>query len=170
MKKIAAFLLLLLNLVSEKAKGDHFPVSIEDFETLEIRVHGSVDWTSSPATASVDCSSALFSELEFEQNGKILTINWKNSGRPDWKSGNNKLDIHLSSEMLRKVIISGSADFTIKSSNKTPEFTLNISGSGDFTGNLDCSGPAAFLISGSGDIRSSGTATDLNVKISSCLD
>lgn len=147
------------------AFADHFPVQLEDFEVLDIQVSGKIEWQSAPASGSVDCSASLFSELEFDQSGKNLILSWKNNGRPEWKSGTEKLTIRLSSELLRKVVISGSADFHIKGVNKSPEFNLNISGSGDCKGSIDCSGNAILNISGSGDAELSGHCRSLEIRI-----
>lgn len=161
-----SFIFLILSSV----RADHFPIQVDDFEILEIQISGKVDWVSGQPAGSIDCSAALFSEIEVEQNGKKLTLNWKNNGKSGWQAGNEKIAIHLSSELLRRVEISGSSDLIIKGVNKTPEFNLGISGSGDFRGNLDCSGNAGFSVNGSGNISLTGNCIEMNLRISGSGD
>lgn len=163
-------LLCLLALQNAACYADHFPLQIEDFEILEIRVSGKIEWTSGQPDGSVICSSAQFKEMEIEQNGKKLTLDWKNNGKSSWQSGTEKIAFTLSSELLRRVEITGSADFYIKGSNKTPEFSLNISGSGDFQGKLDCIGNSNFSVSGSGDISAEGNCNEMSLRIAGSGD
>jgi hypothetical protein len=170
MNKFFLSVFCALFLLSPFAEAEHFKVNLEDFETLEIRTSGSIDWKSGPAEASLDCSSAIFDEIELEQIGKKLIIRWKNTGRPSWKFGTDKLLIHLHSEYLKKIDISGSADVRFLSVNKIPDFSLNILGSGDFSGQLDCSGTVSMIVSGSGDLSPSGNCKNLQVSISGSGD
>lgn len=170
MKKFVILFLGIFVLLYKPSRADQFPLSVQDFEILEINVSGSVEWTSSTPSGSVECSMPLFQELELEQSGKKLILNWKNNGRPDWKSGTDKMTIRLSSELLRKVVINGSADLEFRSINKTPEFNLDIKGSGDFPGVLECSGKSGFSVQGSGDISVSGRSSMLDLRISGSGD
>ena len=165
MKKSFFFLLYLLALPITACYADRIPLQIEDFEILEIRISGKIEWTSGQPGGSVICSSAQFKEMEIEQNGKKLILDWKNNGKSSWQSGTEKISFTLSSELLRRVEITGSADFNIKGSNKTPEFSLAISGSGDFKGKLDCSGNSNFSVSGSGDITAEGNCREMSLRI-----
>jgi hypothetical protein len=169
MKKL---ILILFCLLVQKTAcfADHFPLQIDDFEILEIRISGNIEWTSSQPGGSVICSSAQFQEIEIEQNGKKLTLNWKNNGKSNWQSGTDKIAFQLSSELLRRVEITGSAGFNIKGINKTPEFSLAISGSGDFRGKLDCSGKSNFSLSGSGNISAEGSCREMNLRIAGSGD
>ena len=170
MKKLLQLLTWVLFLSTPAMQAEHFTVNLDDFEVLEIRIHGEVDWTSGPANGSLDCSAALFEELEFDQTGKKLIIRWKNTGKPDWKFGTDDLKIHLHSEYLRKADITGSADLRFLTPNKIPDFNLSINGSGDFRGALDCSGTVMMNISGSGDLKVSGQCKNLNLQISGSGD
>ena len=152
------------------ANAEHYKLDLEDFEILEIRIPGSVEWSSGPASGTIDCSGAVMEIFEAEQNGKKLTLQWKNHGSPDWKFGNGKIKIRLNSEMLKKVVVSGSADLVFKSTNKVPQFSMNISGSGDFSGNIECSENAVFNISGSGNIVTSGKCQSLQLSIAGSGD
>lgn len=151
-------------------QAENFKVNLEDFDVLEIRVSGDVDWKAGPAGCNVDCSAPLFEELEIEQNGRKVIIQWKRSGKPGWKSGTNKLLIHLQSDYLKKVAISGSADLKFLSPDKVQDFSLSIAGSGDFSGELDCTGAVSMNVSGSGDLSPSGKCKNLNLSISGSGD
>ena len=151
-------------------QAENFKVNLEDFDVLEIRVSGDVDWKAGQAGCSVDCSAPLFEELEIEQNGRKVIIQWKRSGKPGWKSGTNKLLIHLQSDYLKKVDISGSADLRFLSADKVADFALSIIGSGDFSGELDCTGAVSMNVSGSGDLSASGKCKNLNLSISGSGD
>jgi len=170
MKTRLSFFLFLGFFLAQTALAEHYKLDLEDFETLEIRIPGSIEWSSGPAAGSIDCSGALMDIFEAEQNGKKLTLQWKNHGSPDWKFGNGKIKIRLNSEMLKKVTISGSADLVFTSVNKVPQFLMNISGSGDFNGNVDCSENAVFNISGSGNIVTSGKCQNMQLSIAGSGD
>lgn len=170
MRKLTLFLAAICLPFFHSLRAETFKVNLEDYDVLEIRVSGSVEWKSGLAGATVDCSSALFAELDIDQNGRKLIIQWKNNGRPDWKSGTDKLVIRLQSDYLKKAAITGSADLRFRSPNKIQDFDLSISGSGDFTGPLDCSGNVSMKVSGSGDLEVSGTCKNLKVNISGSGD
>lgn len=170
MKKIILAIAIAFTFLNTQSRADQFPLSVQDFEILEINISGSVEWSSSTASGTAECSLPMFQELELEQNGKKLVLNWKNTGRPEWKSGTDKMTIRLSSELLRKVVINGSADLEFRSINRTPEFSLDIKGSGDFSGVLECSGKSSFSVQGSGDISASGRCSTLDLRISGSGD
>lgn len=163
---LATFFLPFFHLL----RAENFKVNLEDFDVLEIRVSGDVDWKAGQAGCSVDCSAPIFEELDIDQNGRKLIIQWKNNGKPGWKSGTNKLLIHLQSDYLKKVAISGSADLKFLSPDKVQDFSLSIAGSGDFSGSLDCTGSVSMNISGSGNLAPSGTCKNLDVNISGSGD
>ncbi len=170
MKTRLTIFLFLGFFLTQSVNAEHYKLEIEDFETLEIRIPGSIEWSSGPASGTIDCSGAIMEIFEAEQNGKKLTLQWKNNGNPDWKFGNGKIKIRLNSEMLKKVTVSGSADLLFKSINKVPQFSLNISGSGDYSGNIECSENAVFNISGSGNIVAAGKCKSMQLSIAGSGD
>jgi len=170
MKKQILSVIAFLSLFLSSLQAENFKVNLEDFDVLEIRTSGTIDWKAGQAGCSVDCSAPLFEELDIEQNGRKLIIQWKRNGKPGWKSGTNKLLIHLQSDYLKKVDISGSADLRFLSADKVADFALSIIGSGDFSGELDCTGAVSMNVSGSGDLSASGKCKNLNLSISGSGD
>jgi len=170
MKKQILSIIALLPLFFSSLQAENFKVNLEDFDVLEIRTSGMIDWKAGQAGCSVDCSAPLFEELDIEQNGRKLIVQWKSNGKPGWKSGTAKLLIHLQSDYLKKVDISGSADLRFLSADKVADFALSINGSGDFSGELDCAGAVSMNVSGSGDLKPSGKCKNLNVSISGSGD
>lgn len=151
-------------------RAEKFTVNLEDFDALEIEVSGSIDWKSGQSGCSVECPASLFEVLEFRQEGRKLAIRWKKKGKWDWNYGNNKVQIHLQSQSLKKAAISGSADLKFLSPDKVQDFDLRIAGSGDFSGPLDCAGSLSMELSGSGDLFPSGKCQNLNLRISGSGD
>jgi hypothetical protein len=170
MKRQILSVIALFSLFLNSLQAENFKVNLEDFDVLEIRTSGTIDWKAGQAGCSVDCSAPLFEELDIEQNGRKLIIQWKRNGKPGWKSGTNKLLIHLQSDYLKKVDISGSADLRFLSADKVADFALSINGSGDFSGELDCTGAVSMNVSGSGDLSPSGKCKNLNLSISGSGD
>lgn len=83
-----------------------------------------------------------------------------------WKEG---IHITVPVESIDELSMSGSGDITGKTTLKAPEFTTNISGSGDLNLTIEAEVLNASM-SGSGDMRLSGTAGHFEVAISGSGD
>lgn len=156
MKKILIpTFIVFASLVFSTAQATIFPISVTDFEEVNLKVPANVVWSDddNPA-AEMECNQETKDQLEFIQEGKSLTIKWK-SNLFTWKDKSRRLVIKLQSSSLRKVIINGSGGFAMKNTNDSESFEYSINGSGELIAMIsakDCKG----TINGSGNLNIGG--------------
>jgi hypothetical protein len=138
------------------------------FDAIEISGSASVHFTQGPADqVFVAGDAGLQQAIGVEVRNGQLRIKQRGA----WKFWDSrKLRIEVTARDLRRVSISGAADFSAATPLRADKLVVSISGAG--TARFDQLDVATldFQVSGSGDGQVAGTAKDLSVRISGRSD
>ncbi len=104
-----------------------------------------------------------------EVKGGILKIRKKDNN--SWGWNNDKVDVHITTNVLTKVAVSGSGDIVSKNKFKVKDLRLSVSGSGDIDMDVEAN-DLVVKVSGSGDVdlRGSAESNDVSISGSGSLD
>jgi hypothetical protein len=143
--------------------------TVGSFDAISISNAFDVYFTQSADYAVVVSASELSfrDQITTEVRNGTLYIGLKKSNF-DWKSG-RKLRAYVSAPVLTKIALSGSSNLNIENLFKTEDLFVQISGSSDFKGALECKN-LRLSSSGSSDYKITGKAENLEVNISGSSD
>ena len=112
---------------------------ITDFNTLKCNIPASITFTQeAPASLEISTSDNIMEDLVVEQNGQILTLNF----RSKWRNV-PKLDIILSSSTISEMEVNGAIELVAGSGIRTDELRIEVNGASD----MDIDGLAASKVS-----------------------
>lgn len=119
--------------------------------------------------AHIEAEGIEIDEITTEVNGDELKIGIKSkNGMWSWNN-KMKVKVYVTYRQLKAVKSSGSSDIFCKSTIKSDDFSINISGSGDLTGEMNVKN-LTVTVSGSADVTMSGKAETQDVVISGSGD
>jgi hypothetical protein len=172
-KIMTSFLLAVLvtcsfsSLAQEKSSADR---NLSSFNS--VAVSGAMDvflTEGDTEKARIEAEGIEIDEITTEVNGDELKIGIKNkNGMWSWNS-KMKVKVYVTYRQLKAVKSSGSSDIFCKSTLKADEFSINISGSGDLSGDMDVK-TLSVSVSGSADVKVGGKAETQDVVISGSGD
>lgn len=115
----------------------------------------------------ITASDINLEDIITEMRGDMLVIRTKDD-KWNWRNS-YKVDIVVTYKTLNSIVSSGSSSIVVKSTIKSDNFSLELSGSGKFKGSIEASELETSL-SGSGDIELSGKASKQEISISGSGD
>jgi len=120
-------------------------MNLEPFTAINIGVSADVTYTTGKKHGlTVSGDEDDIEDLIIEVKGKTLSISY-----PGYRNRHSRLDIHIVSEELESVKISGSAHFIAESTVESDEMELAVSGSGKII--------FSELLADEGDVKISGS-------------
>lgn len=144
------------NIVTEQRTTEHF-------DGIDLRICADVHVEqSSTYSVSITASENLMEIIKTEVHGTTLCIDSKKN---KCISGDDNIDIYVTTPELIKLDISGSGDIVSKNNFTTSDLDINISGSGNITIDSLQTNNCSINISGSGNIKLAGSQTASSQKI-----
>lgn len=127
---------------------------VENFTKVSFRYPGKLYIKQgSPQKVEVEGSEDALKEVEFEVDGRRLTIGKEDSwfNWNDWND-NDKITVYITVPEIEGLSVSGSGDIIGQSKITTDDLDLNVSGSGTLQLDMNAGGNVEADVSGSGEI------------------
>jgi len=138
--KTTPFMALLIVLLTASSAScaqtrnakDKFEVN--DFTTIEASIAGNIEITQSNTTSvTADGSEDMLDLLDVRMDNGKLVLEMEDRHVKKWKKNANKLNIHITTPTLSKVVFEGVGNIVINETFTTPELVISSTGVGNFT-------------------------------------
>ena len=170
MKKIAllvALATLCTNLMAQKKETRNLPA----FQKIAFGGAGKVYVTQdSPQSVVLEGSEEILERYETKvEDGKLIVrpkdkwMNW------NW-SNEDEIIVYITVPVIEGLSVAGSGDLLVKNRIKTDKLSIKVSGSGNLQAEADVKGSLEASVSGSGDVKISGTANTFESNVSGSGD
>lgn len=142
-------------------------VKVETFSKLSLSVPGTVHLRQgSPQKVEVDGSKEMFDKIEFETDGNKLKI-ISNDGLFNWGSGDEiKVNIYVTVEHIDGISVNGSGQVVGENKISASDLELKLNGSGSLQIDASVTGALDIAVSGSGNVKVTGSCKDLESQLS----
>lgn len=139
-------------------------LNLSRFDAIGLSINAEVYLTQGSQSVKIEAQKNIIDNIETEVDGKYWKIKFKENVKK-----HEPIKIWISIPELTSVAVSGSGDVVGKSTFKTDDLKLTVSGSGNISLDANSSSLRA-AISGSGDMNLGGSTGDCDLKISGSGD